>query len=214
MSLKIDLHTHCADWSACGRQSIEQIVASARAHGMDAVCLTDHDTAAGAREAATIAAETGFPIFVGMELSTLESDVLLFGSDRTEGFNRAEYAEIRDMIDFASCALIPAHAFRGGSAWLTASELIRRYHDDFAALEAFSTNIGEGDSEHIIELAAETSLPIVAGSDAHAPGLAGRFFTEFDDEIGSVAELVAALKAGRFRAGGEDLTRRRGDVEK
>jgi len=200
--VKIDLHTHCAGWSACSCQSIEQIVAAARAAGIDAVCLTDHDTMGGAREAAKISAETGFPILIGMEVGNVGFDVLVFGSDRVDGFPPVDYEELRKMIDFDSCALIPAHAYRGGSAWRMTPEIVRNYPGDFVALEACSCNIGEADSERIIQLAAEVGLPLVAGSDSHIPGTAGRFYTEFEDHIASVEELVAALKAGRFRAAG------------
>jgi hypothetical protein len=43
-------------------------------------------------------------------------------------------------------------------------------------------------------------LPGVGGSDAHSPLSVGRCYTRFEWEVTSVEELVAELRAGRFRA--------------
>lgn len=40
-------------------------------------------------------------------------------------------------------------------------------------------------------------LPIVAGSDSHAPEDVGRYATAFDDDIQTLDQLMAAIRAGR-----------------
>jgi len=199
--MKIDLHTHSINGSGCSRQTIEQIVSDAREHGLDAVCLTDHNNMRGKAEAERISAETGFPIFVGMEANNTDGDFLIFGNVNPAGYpTEIAYREVRPLIDFDGCALIPAHCYRGGGPHSNMPATILEFKDDFAAIEAYSVNMNDSDSRNAVSLAGKTGLPIVGCSDSHHPGTAGLNYTEFEDDINSVEELVAALKSGRFRA--------------
>lgn len=68
--MRIDLHTHST--ASDGTESPAEVMASARAAGLDVVALTDHDTIAGWREAAAAADEM---VFVpGAELSCQTED--------------------------------------------------------------------------------------------------------------------------------------------
>ncbi len=64
----IDLHSHsnCSDGSLSPRQLVEL----ALREGLDAIALTDHDTALGVPEALKAAAGTGLEVIPGIELST------------------------------------------------------------------------------------------------------------------------------------------------
>jgi len=198
--MKIDLHTHSIIGSGCSRQTIEQIVADAKANGMDAVCLTDHNNMRGAEEAARVSAEARFPVFVGIEVTCREGDILIFGCGRSEGFPLMAYEELREMIDLDGCALIPAHAYRGGGPHGRMPEIIRAYTSDFAALEVYSCNVGDDDTEQLINLAREVGLPPVGCGDSHVAGTAGLNYTDFEEQITSLEELITALKGGRFTA--------------
>ena len=198
--MKIDLHTHSITGSGCSRQSIEQIVADAKANGMDAVCLTDHNNMLGTEEALRVGTRAGFLIFVGMEVTCNEGDILIFGCECPDGFSLLAYEELRETIDFDRCALIPAHAYRGGEPHGRMPEIVRAYMSDFAALEVYSCNVGDDDTEQLIRLAREVGLPPVGCGDSHVPGTAGLNYTDFEDRITSLDELIAALKGGRFTA--------------
>jgi len=198
--MKIDLHTHSNVGSGCSHQSIEGIVADAKAHGMDAVCLTDHNNMRGIRQAQQLAAEMAFPIFVGMEVGYQDWHILIFGSDRVEGYPPLPYEQLREMIDFDTCALIPAHAYRGGGPWGKTVEIVRAYKADFAALEVYSCNVTAEDSDHLIDLAEEVGLPPVGCGDSHLPGTAGLNYTQFEEAVTSLPGLIAALKSGMFKA--------------
>ncbi|MDR1660463.1 MAG: PHP domain-containing protein [Desulfovibrio sp.] len=71
----IDLHTHST--ASDGSDSPTQLVAAARAAGLAAIALTDHDTTAGLEEAETAGKEAGITVIRGCELSTMvENDTL------------------------------------------------------------------------------------------------------------------------------------------
>lgn len=63
----VDLHVHST--FSDGTDSPEEIVALAKAKGLSAVVLTDHDNAAGQARFAAAAAEVGLRTLTGMELS-------------------------------------------------------------------------------------------------------------------------------------------------
>jgi predicted metal-dependent phosphoesterase TrpH len=71
----IDLHTHST--ASDGSDSPARLVAAARAAGLAAVALTDHDTIAGLHEAETAGRDSGITVIRGCELSTMvENDTL------------------------------------------------------------------------------------------------------------------------------------------
>jgi predicted metal-dependent phosphoesterase TrpH len=64
----IDLHTHT--YYSDGTASPEELVSEARAIGLEALAVTDHDTFEGYDATVPIAANTGLPLVRGIELST------------------------------------------------------------------------------------------------------------------------------------------------
>lgn len=69
----IDLHAHST--ASDGARRPAEVVAAAKACGLSAIALTDHDTTAGLDEAATAAAQLGIRLVRGVELSAVEGDV-------------------------------------------------------------------------------------------------------------------------------------------
>lgn len=65
---RIDLHTHsrCSD----GTSTVDELIAEARAAGLDVIGLTDHDTTAGWTDAAAAARREGVTVIPGIEVST------------------------------------------------------------------------------------------------------------------------------------------------
>ncbi len=63
----IDLHTHstCSD----GSMKPKELIGHAKARGLEAISLTDHDTADGVKEAMERGAEIGLEVIPGIELS-------------------------------------------------------------------------------------------------------------------------------------------------
>lgn len=67
--MRIDLHTHST--FSDGTDTPAQLVAAARAAGLDVVGLMDHDTTAGWQEAAQAARAAGVRLVRGTEISTM-----------------------------------------------------------------------------------------------------------------------------------------------
>ena len=65
--MKADLHLH-SDWSD-GSMSVPQLVRFAKALGLEAVSITDHDTMAGQEEAVEEGKKQGLRIIPGVEIS-------------------------------------------------------------------------------------------------------------------------------------------------
>ena len=66
--MRIDLHTHSS--VSDGTESPAELLATARAAGLDVIALTDHDTTAG-WSVAEAARPPGLTVVPGMELSCL-----------------------------------------------------------------------------------------------------------------------------------------------
>ncbi|GAA4863481.1 PHP domain-containing protein [Kitasatospora terrestris] len=71
--MRIDLHAHSN--ASDGTDSPAELVAAARAAGLDVVALTDHDTVAGYGEATAALAGTGLTLVPGAELSCRAGEI-------------------------------------------------------------------------------------------------------------------------------------------
>ena len=65
--MRVDLHTHSS--RSDGVLAPAELVRMARAVGLDALALTDHDSLAGLEEARQVGAEEGVEVIAGVELS-------------------------------------------------------------------------------------------------------------------------------------------------
>ncbi|MGO1971505.1 MAG: PHP domain-containing protein [Propionibacteriaceae bacterium] len=81
--MRIDLHTHSA--VSDGTDTPTELVAKARAHQLDVIALTDHDTHDGLPEAFAAGVEHGVRVVPGMELSCARHGqsvhLLAYGAD-------------------------------------------------------------------------------------------------------------------------------------
>ena len=75
----VDMHLHECTYSSDSKISLEEIVTTARGRGLDAVCITDHDSMGLREYAAEYSDRTGFPIFVGIEFFSLQGDITAWG---------------------------------------------------------------------------------------------------------------------------------------
>lgn len=95
MTSKIDLHIHTT--ASDGTLSPKTLVERAKAAGLTALAITDHDTMAGIPEAQAAGAELGVEVLAGMEISTdyrgEDTHVLGYGLD-------PERPELRPVLDW------------------------------------------------------------------------------------------------------------------
>ena len=204
----IDLHTHTHPLSHDSLLSPDELIEAAKAAGLDAVCLTEHDFFWDHAEVAALSKRHDFLVIPGIEVNTEDGHIVVFGLDRfVYGMHRMH--ELARLADAAGAVMIAAHPYRRQLPF----EL--RHEGDWThALEravanpacshvtAIETQNGRGtDRENAFsaEVAARLDLPTVAASDAHERKDIGRCATEFERKITGLEDLIAELKAGRFK---------------
>ena len=200
----LDLHIHT---TISGDSTIDPdtLVHVARSAGIDGICITEHGIEKS-RIADDLSRKYDFPVFGGMEASTELGDILVFGIDNYPRIiSRAR--ELREFVEDKGGVLIAAHPFRSNfyrsssDSSLTVedgcqSELLKLV-DAMEAINGWST---EAEVAFCQEVSTKLNLNATGGSDAHVPWQIGSCVTVFENNIGSEAELVEELKAGRFKA--------------
>ena len=174
----LDLHNHTS-WSFDCSTDPLKVVRTARARGLDAIAITDHNEIGGAREAERAAAGD-ILVIVGEEIDTSAGDVIgLFLKEKIDAEDPLE--AIRAIHDQGGVAVLP-HPFAKSAAVddrvgraLDACEGFNARHSRVASVEG-----GPGE-ERIARFARQFDLSLTAGSDAH-----------FAREIGRARTIVAA----------------------
>jgi len=206
----VDLHCHSTPRSSCSRASLEQLVDSARARGVDALCLTEHDVTWKPEELAAAAKEVGFPLFSGVELTTEIGHVVAVGDLRKPLWLGYRFEELAAETDETGVAIVLVHpvrttagerAVRAGRT-PPAPDAVAARHEWSAvhAVEAGSTQQTALEQSIVAAALDVAPRPRVAGSDAHDPDRAGRYATRLERSVTSSAELAAEIRAGRVDA--------------
>lgn len=205
----IDLHAHTTPRSNCSRATLEELVADARARGLDALCITEHDVRWPDDELADASRLLDFRLIPGVELTTDVGHVLVFGPLRKPLWMGYRLEELVDECEESDTALVLPHplrryagerAVKGGRIPPTAEEIVALPQWEVVhAIEAASTQTTV--LEHTLTAAALTVAPrpAVGASDAHAPGRVGTYATELDRTVHTAEDLAAEIRAGHVR---------------
>ncbi|MBI4233576.1 MAG: PHP domain-containing protein [Chloroflexi bacterium] len=191
----IDLHTHTLHYSTDSSLSLGELLGRARERGLDGVCLTEHNAVWPVERLETAAQRHGLLVLRGMEVSTDRGHVLVFG---LEGFTveMLSLERLRTLVDEAGAAMVLAHPLRESGSRLDWHQLPRFFH----AVEVLNGSDANGANAYLASLAQTLALPGTGGSDAHSPYALGSCATRFLEPVHTEAELVQALRAGRFEA--------------
>ena len=171
-----------------------EILAHARAKGLDGVCFTDHDTTEVLAQISEGFQPDGLFVVVGMEYATPQGDFLVFGDvESLPGSLNGDDLLLR--VRELGGAVVAAHPFRVGRPV------------DPAVFEAGLCSLVEvengrnspKENERALSLALGRRMIQVAGSDAHRLDELGRCPTEFTVPVRSRADLVHALNHGLCR---------------
>ncbi len=205
----IDLHAHTSPRSSCSRTTLEELVATARARGLDALCITEHDVMWPDDELADASRMLDFPLIPGVELSTDVGHVLAFGPLSKALWRSYRFDELLQEVEHGDTALVLPHpvrntagerALRGGRIAPTPVQVATTAPwSAVHAIEAASTQTTA--VEHALTAAALEVVPrpAVGASDAHAPGRAGAYATRLDGIVHTARELAAEIRAGHVR---------------
>lgn len=199
MKYKIDLHSH-SRFSADGVAHPENMVAVAKAKGLDGFAITDHNTCACVDYFIQhgFMREDGFPvdgllIIPGQEITTSAGHLLALGV-RLPDLKGIPPAEAVELIHASGGLAIPPHPydmFRAG---------IREHVLDtlpIDALEVFNaaTTLKRYNIQ-AFQYAQKKHLPMTAGSDAHHEDALGVAYTIIEAEELSVQSILRGIKMG------------------
>lgn len=190
-----DLHVHTSA-SPDGRSSLEAIARAAKAAGLDAVAITDHDLCTPVP-----ASLEGVLLIPGCEISTRAGHITGLFLDRPlplEALGRLPAPEdAAAAIHQAGGLAVLAHPFQRPGAEPENFTFPLDGMETANARAAFKVPDANG---RAAALASSRHLAAVGGSDGHDAAEVGNAWTELEAEELSLPALRAALAAGRSRA--------------
>lgn len=206
----IDLHTHTKPESEDSNLTPDELVATAKSTGLNAICITEHDRFWSDEDIAELSKRHDFPIFPGVEITTEQAHLLVFGLDKYI-FGMHHTSFVRRLVDEAGGVIIVAHPYRRHYLTEEGPEGERYYpaldraceSPLFELVDAIEVLNGRGSPvENLFsqDIAKALNMPGIAASDAHDVKDIGRCATLFEREVSNLEELITELKAGRFAA--------------
>jgi predicted metal-dependent phosphoesterase TrpH/glycosyltransferase involved in cell wall biosynthesis len=195
-TIDVDLHMHTDHSHDCATP-VEVLLATARAQGLGAIAVTDHNEISGALEAAEKAADYGVKVIVGEEVKTAhQGEVIgLFLKERIpRGLTLSEtVAEIRRQ---GGVVYVP-HPFDRMHA-VPDYEHLLDVVGDVDAIEVYNPRVAIGSfNEEASRFAAKYRIPAGAGSDAHVAQGLGSVRVRVPDFDGP-EEFLEALRAAEI----------------
>ena len=188
----------------------DELIEEAKRIGLDGVCITDHDGFWDHSEVESLSKRHDFLVLPGCEVTTEEGHLLVYGLKRyIFGMHRAAF--VKDKLDRERGAMVVAHPYRrtyrkgahtDEDAYAEMMDRAARNHV-FGMVDAVEVMNGRGLPEENAfsgDMARRFGLPGTGASDAHRLEDLGSFATEFERRISSLDDLIAELRAGRFRA--------------
>lgn len=186
----IDLHIHEKNFSKDSFLALENIVELAKERGLDAVCITDHDSMGLKDYAKEFTEKTGFPVFVGIEYYSLQGDILAFGIDDYPK-ERIDAQAFIDYVHEQGGVVISAHPFRHNRRGLEENLDTLKGVD---AIEILNGSTLPDATMMAVKYAKKHGFAITGGSDCHYPHKVGACATYFPNEIRTMENLVTAIK--------------------
>lgn len=192
----VDLHVHERAFSLDSKMSLAEIVDKARAMGMGAVCITDHDSLGIREEAARYSREVGFPIFVGVEVLTIQGDIVAFGIPYAFQPRTIDAQEFINYVHCCGGACFSAHPFRNNQRGLEAHLAVVQRLDGVEVLNGSTTLEA---NRTALEYARKYNIQPVGASDAHHTGQLGKYVTWLPEEVTELSDFIRVLRSGKCR---------------
>jgi len=200
MPLRIDFHVH-SFFSMDGVSSPEDLIAAARAAGLNGFAVTDHNTC----EAVDYMIEHGlmradgkpledFLIIPGIEVTTADGHLLCLGCRLPSSLKGKPAIEVCRMAHDAGGICVAPHPYDLFRAGIRESVLDTLPLDGLEVFNAATTM--KRHNRKAYHYAERRGLPMTAGSDAHHAGAVGVACTIVEAEDFSVRGILQALRQG------------------
>ncbi|MCB6416240.1 PHP domain-containing protein [Faecalimonas umbilicata] len=188
----IDLHMHEMRYSKDSFLKLEEMVVIAKEKGLDAICITDHDSMGLKKFAQEYSKLVDFPIFVGIEFYSLQGDIIAFGIEEYPD-HRVSAQEFIDYVKERGGVCYSAHPFRNNRRGLEG------HLNEVTGLDGIEVLNGSTKTDACrtaAEYAKKLGLIPVGASDCHVPEKVGICATYFPQDIRTPDDLVKAFKEG------------------
>jgi predicted metal-dependent phosphoesterase TrpH len=192
--MRFDHHLHTSRHSPDSSIDPLELIRHAHRIGLDGVVITEHDYQWDARELVDLATRAApLRVFSGVEVSAREGHFLVYGlPSHRDAYPGISVAELMAVVRRHSAAIVAAHPFRWDQPF---QEIVAAHGPVFDALELVSNNVTEQTRSKTEEILREHPIGVTGSSDAHHISTLGCYFTEFDRDIDTMADFVAALRA-------------------
>lgn len=196
MPFNFDLHTH-SFFSGDGVSSPEDLIAAAKAKGLNGIAITDHNTC----DAVAYMLENGlmrldgqpvdgFLILPGVEITTADGHLLCIGAELP--YLKGKPARgVCDIIHERGGLAIPPHPYDLFRAGIRFSVLETLPIDAIEVFNAATTL--RRYNRYAFKYAHERGLPMTAGSDAHHAAAVGTAYTILNTSDFSVKGILAQI---------------------
>lgn len=190
--IRLDMHTH-TEFSPDSRTQLSRFAAAAKASGLGAVCVTDHNTIDGALRLREM--ETGLRVVVGEEIYSSDGEIIgLFLEGAVPPHLPA--AETMDRIHAQGGLVYIPHPFSRNRLRHMKLEQLNALVDRIDAVEVFNAReMSKTSNAKALAFALTHAKPGGVGSDSHRRSELGRAYVEIAD-FTTPAELLEALRQG------------------
>ena len=188
--MKIDLHVHTAERSACATVNEENQIRAAIQKGIDGIAITDHDRLVPRERLLALNKQFApFKIFTGIEVSSDDLHWVVLGiHDPTLESLTWHYPDLLAFVRSRGGFILLAHPFRYKPILQVDLDA---YPPD--GIESESINTPANRQSDIRTLAGRLGLMEIHNSDGHHAGGVGRYHNLLPRAAADDRELVAVL---------------------
>ena len=185
----VDMHLHECTYSLDSFINLDQIVSVAKARGLDAVCITDHDSMGLKDYAAEYSQKTGFPIFVGIEFFSLQGDITAWGIDSYPD-HRINAQDFIDHVNKSGGFCVSCHPFRNNNRGL--EDNLRRVKG-LHGVEVLNGSTSLEANRTALRYCRELGLQAIGASDAHVVPNIAKYVTWLPEKVTTTEDFIAQL---------------------
>ena len=193
--MKFDLHMHTARHSPDAETDPFDLVRAAIKAGLDGIVITEHDFMWPESELEELrAAAPGLVILAGVEVTGRGGDMLCYGLTNPFAVPRGiEWGELTREVHRQGGACVAAHPNRWNQPF---EKLLKDQKAEIDGIEVMSNNMDPPLRAKAAELLQKyPAFAQLGNSDSHAAWSVGCCYTDFDADIRTNVDLVAAIKA-------------------
>ena len=192
--MKFDLHMHTRRHSPDSETDPFVLLAAAQDAGLDGIVITEHDYFWPEAELAELrAAAPNLVILSGVEVTGRGGDMLVYGITDPFALPRGiAWPELCREVHRQGGVAVAAHPNRWNQPF---ERLLRDPGVELDGIEVMSNNM-DTDLRKLAEkmLRKYPQFAQLGNSDSHAPETVGCCYTDFDAEIRTASDLVAAIR--------------------